>query len=68
MYDPKYKLKHKVTPIARLGKYVQPLPMVDDPPFTDWGDRCRAVYEWMMALKGGVVPPPLRKGLWFYAE
>lgn len=70
-YDPKYKLKHKVTPIKRLSHYGRlPPPMVGDPKwcFRDWNDRCWAIYAAMMAEKRGVIPPHKRRGLWAWYD
>lgn len=70
MFDPNYKIKHRVTPIRRLSRYEHlPPPMVGDPPgcWRDWSERCRAVYERMMMPRRGIVPPEERKGIWFYA-
>lgn len=72
-YDPKYKIKHRVTSPKRLARYEGlPPPMVDEPPESrqggDWDRRCRIVYDFMMQLKAGVIPPSKRRGLWFYDE
>jgi hypothetical protein len=69
MYDPNYKMKFKPTPARRLSKYEYPIRMAGDP---DWGGgwegRCRAVYEYMIAIKRGVVPPNERRGLWLHKD
>lgn len=70
MYDPKYKMKFRPTSPARLRKYEDlPPRMVGDPPErSSWEQRCRAVYEYMIALKNGVVPLEQRRGLWLYRD
>lgn len=64
MFDPKYRIRHRVTSINRLARYERlPPPMVDEPRDArsgDWEDRCRAVYDYMIAIKR-------RRGLWFYS-
>jgi hypothetical protein len=78
-YDPKYKLRHKPTPIARLAHYKHlPPPMVGDPPaapswkawgrWKNWDERCRAVYEDMIARKHGRLPRNEMRGLWFWGH
>jgi hypothetical protein len=72
-FDPKYKIRHRVTSPARLARYEGlPPPMVDEPPEArqsgDWETRCRMVYDFMMQLKSGITPPSKRRGLWFYGE
>lgn len=70
MYDPKYKVKHRVTSARRLLKYEHlPPPMVDDPADArsrDWDYRCRAVYNFTMLIKRGFTPPSMQRGLWFH--
>ena len=72
MYDPKYKMKYRQPSIRRLAKYDSlPPPMVDDPPEArrgDWEERCKLVYDYLMDLKRGIIPPSQRRGLWYYAE
>lgn len=72
MYDPKYRMRHRLPPISRLSKYSHlPPPLTDDPPreWRTWEERCRVVYQWMMARKRGEalpIPARQRRGLWFY--
>lgn len=74
VYDPRYKLRHKPPPVSRLAFYKRlPPPMVGDPRpdlgwrcRDPWAQRCKAVYEAMMAVKRGAVTPRERVGLWFW--
>jgi hypothetical protein len=75
-YDPKYKLKYKPTPIARPTHYKHlPPPMVGDPRpdlgwkcKNPWDQRCRTVYEAMIARKHGRLPRNEMRGLWFWGH
>ena len=71
MYDPKYRIKHKVTPITRLRHYDRRLPMVGDGTYNmlgfQYGDihkQLRILYKAAMAQKKGLVPGIAQKGLW----
>jgi hypothetical protein len=64
-FDPKYKMRAKLTTISRLSKYERlPPPMVGDPlgPFNNWAERCEALY----AQIKGIVPAQKRRSLWFW--
>ena len=76
MYDPKYKLKHKLPPISRLTRYkYHPPPMVGDPLICarTLADRCEVLYTLAMQIKRGerkpwMPPPPPKIGLWFWRD
>lgn len=43
-YDPKYRMKHRVTPITRLKKQKAPLTMVGDQYFKNWLEHDTVLY------------------------
>ncbi len=47
----KYKMRHTVTPISRLAKYIEPnvLPMVGDPRGRTAQQTTRLIYQHMLA-------------------
>lgn len=67
-----YKLRYRPNYAVQLSKYKYPLPMTGNPPEAtqtgDWDKRCRIIYEHMIAMKNGVIPPKARRGLWHHAS